>query len=165
MTWPGAAIANIILAYTSAPKLSRVSFCHGEFCFIVTLTWGQQMSVPSGARGVGKDSSLDELLKQLAAMLVRPLAAELATQLRAANDDMVPQAGSPLGNRRHCAAVKRRVARGEPGAAVVGKKHLLSREALDEELHGVSRGPVKAATSVDELEDVGQRLRRKLGRA
>lgn len=52
---------------------------------------------------------------------------------------MLDQSASPLGSRRHCTAVKRRIARGEPGAAIVGRKHLLSPEALSEELGRVSR--------------------------
>lgn len=51
---------------------------------------------------------------------------------------MVAQDASPLGRRRHCAAVKRRLASGKPGAAIVGRRHLLSPEALADELARVS---------------------------
>lgn len=47
---------------------------------------------------------------------------------------MVAQTGSPLGPRRHRAAVKRRVEGGEGGAAIVGKRHYLTHAALQEEL-------------------------------
>jgi hypothetical protein len=58
----------------------------------------------------------------------------LVQKLRSVEPDMVSQVTSPLGRRRHCAAVQRRVAAGIPGAAIVGRKHLLSREALNDEL-------------------------------
>ncbi|HOU24900.1 MAG TPA: hypothetical protein PLN42_11755 [Anaerolineae bacterium] len=57
----------------------------------------------------------------------------------------VDQQRSPLGKNRHCAAVRRRIAAGEPGAAIVGRRHLLSRDALDEEL--LRAGRPAAATS------------------
>lgn len=62
--------------------------------------------------------------------------AELVVQrLRdTAQHDLVSQGESPLGSRRHCAAVRRRIDRGQPGASIVGRRHLLSREALAEEL-------------------------------
>ena len=50
------------------------------------------------------------------------------------------QASSPLGRRRHCSAVRLRVAAGLSGAAVVGRRHLLSSEALAEELATGGRG-------------------------
>ena len=53
---------------------------------------------------------------------------------RALNDTseagMVSQTSSPLGSRRHCNAVKRRMAAGLPGAAKVGRRYLLSQDAL-----------------------------------
>jgi hypothetical protein len=47
---------------------------------------------------------------------------------------MVAQTGSPLGPRRHRASVKRRIENGEGGAAIVGKRHYLTHQALQEEL-------------------------------
>lgn len=52
--------------------------------------------------------------------------------------EMVDQRDSPLGRRRHCAIVRKRRADGDPSAAIVGRKHLLTRAALTEELHLVS---------------------------
>ena len=57
----------------------------------------------------------------------------------------VDQHQSPLGPRRHCTAVRRLVAAGEPGAAIVGRRYLLTREALAQELMRVGRAT--AATS------------------
>lgn len=53
--------------------------------------------------------------------------------------DWIPQRDaqgrdSPLGRRTHCRIVRERRAQGKGGAEIVGKKHLLSPEALAEEL-------------------------------
>lgn len=76
----------------------------------------------------------------------------------------IPQTRSPLGNRRHIAAVRRRLAAGEPGATQVGRKYLLTRDAMDQELGRVvaSRRP-SAAPVVDELAALRARLEK--GRA
>lgn len=81
-------------------------------------------------------SAADEFLEELAARV-----AELVLDgLRAgAAPNMVDQHASLLGPRRHAAAVRRRVAAGVPGAAIVGRRLLLSREAIDEELPARAR--------------------------
>lgn len=93
-------------------------------------------------------TALDGILDELA----ERLAARVAERLRASEPNMVGQSGSPLGARRHCAAVKRRLARGEPGAAILGRRHLLTAEALGEELRRASArkepGREAPATSV-----------------
>jgi hypothetical protein len=71
--------------------------------------------------------------------------------------DMVDQSKSPLGRRRHCNAVKRRVGAGEPGAARVGRRYLLTPDALAEELHRLGQGPPPKG------ESVADELRRELG--
>lgn len=76
------------------------------------------------------NSRWDDLLDDL----VDRIAARVAERLRTVEPGMVDQGASPLGRRRHCAAVRRRLARGEAGAAVVGRRHLLSADALGEEL-------------------------------
>jgi hypothetical protein len=81
---------------------------------------------------------LDELAQRIGAVVVE--------RLRAGEPGMMDQSASPLGSRRHCAAVKRRIARGERGAALVGRKHLLSPEALSEELGRASKREVPATT-------------------
>jgi hypothetical protein len=93
-------------------------------------------------------SALDQLVDELA----HRVAAIVLERLRRGDPDMVDQVRSPLGRRRHCAAVRRRLARGEAGAAVVGRAHMLSPEALSEELgRASSRGapsPTPPAHSV-----------------
>ena len=74
--------------------------------------------------------------------LAERVAAKVSERLRAGSmPGAVAQAESPLGRRRHIAAVRRRVAAGQPGAAVVGRRHLLSTEALAEELSRSGRRP------------------------
>lgn len=109
---------------------------------------------------------MDEILGRFASLLAK----ELAKELRSANDGWVSQVDSPLGPRRHCAAVRRRLERGEPGASHPDKKRfLLSREALLEEMQtmGIPRPTVKAASGdqdVPEETTIRGRLLRKLGR-
>jgi hypothetical protein len=84
------------------------------------------------------------------------VADQVVKRLRAHEQDMISQAESPLGRRRHCAVVQRRVASGQPGAAVVGRKHLLSPTALSEELSRLGRSNKKltggdARSIADEL--------------
>lgn len=62
--------------------------------------------------------------------------------LDATDARMVPQSISPLGPRAHRNAVKRRIANNEGGASIRGRRHLLTREALAEELR--LRPPPKA---------------------
>lgn len=75
----------------------------------------------------------DEIADRVADRLEQRL---LRTQAR-----MIAQTNSELGARRHRAAVKRRLASGEGGAAIVGRKHLLTPEALREELSRRPPGP------------------------
>jgi hypothetical protein len=72
---------------------------------------------------------------------------DAARAAAAARRDHVDQRSSPLGARRHCAAVKRRVAQGAEGAAVIGRRHLLSQEALADELAALSRRPAVAQSA------------------
>lgn len=83
----------------------------------------------------------------------------LASVLRAAADeadclakleaqerqDWIDQAASPLGRRRHCAAVRARIASGLPGAAILGRRFLLSETALQEV--AATRSKVAATSS------------------
>jgi hypothetical protein len=105
-------------------------------------------------------SAAEALLKALAVEVARAVVAEL----RAGDQPgMVDQAGSPLGRRRHIAAVRARVAHGEAGAAIVGRRYLLAREALDAELATIAgKRPAKAKAKaaplpVDELADLRER--------
>ena len=74
---------------------------------------------------------IDQVAERVAAIVLRELrGSELAA--------MVDQKASPLGSKRHCAAVRRRLDTSMPGAAKVGRRHLLSPAALSEELAAVS---------------------------
>jgi hypothetical protein len=73
---------------------------------------------------------MDEFLDVFA----RKVAAIVLSEMRGGDLGMIDQHGSLLGSRRHCAAVRRRIKRGTGGAAIVGRRFLLSREALREEL-------------------------------
>jgi hypothetical protein len=101
----------------------------------------------------GLDGLVDEIAQRVAAIVV--------TRLREGEPGMIDQSASPLGARRHCAAAKRRMARGEPGAAKVGRRYLLSREALREEL-GRRPGGDAGVVQTDSARNVGDELRREL---
>jgi len=87
----------------------------------------------------------------MAQELVRYFARLVAAELRGADVSLVSGATSPLGARRHNAAVRRRIAEhaaGElpiSGASKVGKTHYLTQEALAEEL-GRPSGPSVSKT-------------------
>ena len=68
---------------------------------------------------------------------------------RSANAAWIDQSASPLGRCRHCAAVKRRVANGEGGGRIVGRRHELSPEALQHEVDTVSRGRLRRTTKAE----------------
>lgn len=82
----------------------------------------------------------------------------IADEHRAERREWVDQVTSPLGCRRHVAAVRRRVTVGAPGAALVGRRALLSSEALADELAALSTRatPAKPETGAE-------RMRRRLG--
>lgn len=77
-------------------------------------------------------------LEEAIRVLAREIAREVVSELRAGELDMVDQAASPLGRRRHIAAVRSRVASGATGAAIIGRRYLLTREAIEAELMRVS---------------------------
>lgn len=82
------------------------------------------------AMGDSWDALLDELADRVAARVFE--------RLQNGKPGMLAQSGSPLGSRRHCAAVQRRVLQKIPGAAIVGRQHFLTPEAMAEELESVS---------------------------
>jgi hypothetical protein len=67
------------------------------------------------------------------------VADRVVARMSAGQPGWIDQNASPLGPKRHCAAVRRRVAKGLPGAATVGRRHLVSPESLSEELAATSR--------------------------
>lgn len=88
-------------------------------------------------------SALDDVLATLAKLV----AAEVVRELRSGPADLVPQGASPLGKRRHCAAVRSRVAKGDTGGSIVGRLHYLTPEALREEL-AACRPPKRRAPAL-----------------
>lgn len=94
----------------------------------------------------------------------RAMAAELEridAEERAEKRQWQSQTGSPLGNRRHVAAVRRRVGSGIEGASIIGRRYLLSPGALDEELEAVATRA--KTTPANENETTKQRIERRLG--
>lgn len=106
-------------------------------------------------------SQLDGVLETLA----RLVAQEVIRELRSGPSDLVSQATSPLGKRRHCAAVRARVARGDSSGCVVGRTHYLTPDALREELarskapkRKAAKARASQATPHDELADLREEL-------
>jgi len=99
-------------------------------------------------RVLDSSAHIYEAFEPLLDLLADKIVARLAAGTR---PDMLDQAGSPLGRRRHIAAVRARAARGDAGAAIVGRRHLLTREALEAELQAVAKRKPKKATPRDEL--------------
>lgn len=64
----------------------------------------------------------------------RLVARELLEELRGYDTSWVEQSASELGPKKHCAAVRRRIAERKPGARINGRRFLLSQEAMVEEL-------------------------------
>ncbi len=77
------------------------------------------------------DEAVEVLLDAIADRIADRVAAKL--QFGTSVHGMQSQHGSPLG-RRHNASVRRRLARGEPGAFIVGRAHYLTPDALREEM-------------------------------
>ena len=99
-------------------------------------------------------------MSDLSTMLDRfaeALASRVVDRLASTSRGMVSQHGSPLGARRHRAAVARRLERGEGGAARVGRRFLLSHDALTEELARVSTPEPPAVRARDADLDEYQR--------
>jgi len=75
-----------------------------------------------------------ELLAALDCFAAR-VATIVVDRLRAGSDpDWVDQHASPLGPRRHCTAVRRRVGASDGAAAIIGRRCLLTPAAIQEEL-------------------------------
>ena len=89
-------------------------------------------------------ADLTPLLQEFARLVAR----EVVALQREGQPQMIDQHASTLGPRKHCAAVKRRLAKGLPDASIVGRRHLLTPDALQQELgRGVpckARAPAKS---------------------
>ena len=106
-------------------------------------------------------SALEGALAAFARELAPLVAREVVAQLRSGNVDMIDPVSSPLGRKRHCAAVRRLVASGTPGAAIVGRRHLLSADALQAELATLSKKPQRVrskAPAPDEFAELRSRF-------
>lgn len=79
-------------------------------------------------------ADLEEVLNELA----QRIAAGVLRGLRESEPGWTDQTASPLGSRRHCSAVQRRIRSGIEGASIVGRRHLLNQQALAEELSRLS---------------------------
>jgi hypothetical protein len=90
------------------------------------------------------DTALDALAEAVADRVVAKLSA-------GQHSGFVDQTASPLGRRRHIAAARRLVAEGKAGAAIVGRRHLLTREALDAELAALKPRSRTKAQPIDQL--------------
>lgn len=102
------------------------------------------------------------------------------------NAALIDQHASDMSKKRHCAATRRRISQGLPGAFIDGRRFLLSREALEEELglgtrarlaKAVPRRPTGVAScpadndtvrvgegADDEVQSILDRIARKSGR-
>jgi len=85
-------------------------------------------------------------LAEVLATFARLVAQEVVRELRSGPSDLVSQANSPLGKRRHCAAVRDRVTRGDAGGCIVGRVYYLTPAALQEEL-AKGKAPKRRAAS------------------
>lgn len=72
-----------------------------------------------------------------------------AREASAQRRDWTDQGSSPLGRRRHVAAVRRRVDAGDEGAAMVGRRAMLSASALADELAAASTSKRPALAKPD----------------
>lgn len=83
------------------------------------------------------EAQADALEAQAAAL--RALARDTQTDV----SNMIDQHASPLGPRRHCAVVQKLLAQGHSGASIVGRRHLLTPEALQGALKTGLQGVLK----------------------
>jgi len=114
------------------------------------------MSVPASEAALAALSAFAEILAPL-------VAREVARALRNGPEDLVSQATSPLGKRRHCAAVRARVARGDSSACIIGRTHYLTPEALRAELAACKAPKRKAHSAKPAPRDDLAALRKELG--
>lgn len=110
-------------------------------------------------------------LETLARVLAPMVAQEVVRALRSGPSDLISQAASPLGKRRHCAAVRARVGRGDSSGCVVGRTHYLTPEALSQELAACkapkrrAKGQTPIVAARDDLADLRAELGIELQRA
>jgi hypothetical protein len=81
---------------------------------------------------VGAEEILEELVRRIARAVVAEMRGECAAADAA--DEWLDQHHTDLTVRQHCTAVRRRREEGKPGAAIKGRRYLLTRAALREEM-------------------------------
>ena len=100
------------------------------------------------------DRKLEQQLGPTLGPLVQALGDYICRRMQqGANDDWVSQHGSLLGNRRHCAIVRRLAEQGDPRAIIDGKRFLLHRDAVTEQLHRLGVRPPLAKAASDDPPD------------
>lgn len=77
------------------------------------------------------DQLFNGLVERIAALVLERLQVSLRP------DDLIDQHSTPLGKRAHCALTRRLAAQKHPGAAIIGRRMLLSRKAITEHLAGL----------------------------
>ena len=89
----------------------------------------------------------------IAMLRVSDLRRLIAEAVGAANDSeqLVDQRSSPLGPKRHAAACRRRMREDLPGASKVGRRWLMTRSALNEELAATGRAAPAERDAADLL--------------
>lgn len=104
----------------------------------------------------GIDGMWDELAERIANIVAR--------RLSDGDTGLVDQATSPLGGRKHRAAVQRRLREGKQGASIVGRRFFLTREALQEELERATleRDEAKGIVKAPRVETAADRARQQL---
>jgi hypothetical protein len=88
------------------------------------------------------------ILEEIKAQLDR-MEARLAKCAAPEAGELVDQRNSPLGRRRHCAAVRRLRAEGDQRVYVKGRLHMMTRDAVQEELARVSLPALPAANDLE----------------
>ncbi len=100
------------------------------------------MGQGSGADlGNGLDGFLNDIARRIAHFMCEQ-------RREAPRDGWIDQGASPLG-RKHNGAVRRRLAAGEAGADIVGRRHLLTPDALAEEVRRETRRRTKRGRATD----------------
>lgn len=101
-----------------------------------------------------------ELSELFLDMLADKVADRVVRRLRSDQDDWIDGPSSPGGTRWHNGVARRRIATGQGGAAKIGRRYLLSKEALAEEL--AATGKARTTKQPQRAESVSERLQRKL---
>lgn len=97
------------------------------------------------------------------AVLADAVADRVIERLRGTPDgSWCDQHQSPMGPKRHAAAVRRRIASAQGGAAIVGRRYLLDQQALSDELTKIgSKSTTSTAAAAPPT--AAQQLERRLG--